>query len=87
MFHGTKKQVGGDAIGRHPHESVDCSQSPASSSSLLGKQQQSYVRTSAIKLIDTYPSHQQRQAGVKRKHDSVIDLPVSYFYIEGKKFD
>ena len=77
--------MGGNVIGgRRPvgHESVDCSHSPASSSS-LGKQQQqqqqqNYVRTSAIKLLDTFQfnQQQQRQGGVKRKHETVNEVQV-----------
>jgi len=61
--------VGGNVIrGGRPvgHESVDCSHSPSSSSS-LGKQQQqqqqqhNYVRTFAIKLLETFQFNQQQQ--------------------------
>lgn len=68
------------------HESVDCSHSPASTSS-SGKQQQqqqqqqNYVRSSAIKLLDTFQFHQhQRQGGVKRKHDTVNEVQVRLSY-------
>jgi hypothetical protein len=52
---------GGRPVG---HESVDCSHSPSSSSS-LGKQQQqqqqqrNYVRTFAIKMLETFQFNQQ----------------------------
>ena len=67
-------------IGQHTfgHEIVDCSHSPAS----LGKQQQqhSYVRTSAIKLLDSYQIQQhqqhQRNGNLKRKHDSLNEVQV-----------
>jgi len=77
-------------IGQHTfgHEIVDCSHSPASSSSSLGKQQQqhSYVRTSAIKLLDSYQIQQhhqhqqhQRNGSLKRKHDSLNEVQVRSF--------
>ena len=75
--------MGGNVIGGRlrpvGHESVDCSQSLASSSS-MGKQQQqqNYIRTSAIKLLDSFQfnQQQQRQGGVKRKHETVNEVQV-----------
>ena len=67
-------QVGGGATTTHrqPQDSVE---SPASSSSLGGKQ--NYVRTSAIKLLDNYQAQQQqRVGGVKRKHDGLNEAQV-----------
>ena len=87
-------QVEGSVSGRQPlgHESVvvDCSHSPASSSSSLGKQQrlqqqhhqqQNYVRTSAIKLLDTYQIHH-RQGGLKRKLETSNEVQVCFSSIK-----
>ena len=88
----------GSVTGRQPsgHESVvvDCSHSPASTSSTVRKQQQqqqqqqqpppqhqqhqqSYVRTSAIKLLDTYQVQQRQGGGLKRKHEPSNEVQVS----------